>query len=277
MRPFYGFFFWVNVANLQYNCDIRIFNQEIKFMEVLGIDVGGSGIKGAIVNVDTGELITERHRIPTPKGALPEEVANEVAALVAHFDWKGKVGCGFPAIISNGMARSHGNIHKSWLGVRVDHLFATATGLSFSVANDADAAGLAEMSFGVGKGKKGVVIMITIGTGLGSAVFFDGVLVPNVELGTVPYKKYERFEYYAADSVRKKEALTYKEWGSRFNYFLEFVERTFSPDLIVLGGGASKKIKKYQDQLILKTPVLPAAYQNNAGIIGAAMLATLKK
>jgi polyphosphate glucokinase len=242
-------------------------------MEVLGIDIGGTGIKGAIVDTVKGELISERFRIPTPKGAKPKDIALAVSELVTHFNWKGKVGCGFPTIISQGVAKSTGNIHKSWKEIDVVQLFAEKTGLLFFVANDADVAGLAEMNFGAGKNKKGVVLVITIGTGLGSSVFIDGVLVPNVELGSVPYKKYERFEFYAADSVRKKEELKYKEWGVRFNKFLKFVEQTFTPNLVILGGGASKKIHKFENEITIAAPVVPAQFENNAGIIGAAMLA----
>jgi len=242
-------------------------------MEILGIDVGGSGIKGAIVNVETGELVSEKHRIPTPKGAKPKDVADEVAELVSHFNWKGKVGCGFPAIISHGIALSSGNIHKSWRGLNVEQLFSERTGLDFKVANDADVAGLAEMSFGAGKSKMGEVITITIGTGLGSGVFSDGKLIPNVELGTIPYKKYKHIEHYAADSARKRDELTYKEWGRRFNKFLKIIELLFSPDLIILGGGASKKMNRFQDQLTINTPIVSAKFENNAGIVGAAMIA----
>ena len=242
-------------------------------MEVLGIDIGGTGIKAAIVNVETGELMSDRHRIPTPVGAKPNDVAKEVAQMVKHFNWKGKVGCGFPTIISNGKARSFGNIDPSWVGTQVDELFSKKTGLEFFIANDADAAGLAEVKLGAGKGVQGVVVLITIGTGLGSGVFVDGKLVPNVELGTVPYKEYERFEYYASDSARKREDLSYKKWGKRFNKFLKFTETTFSPDLIILGGGASKKTDKFKEALEIDTLVIPAKYKNNAGIIGAAMIA----
>lgn len=242
-------------------------------MEVLGIDIGGTGIKGAIVNVTTGELVSDRHRIPTPKGAKPDAVADVIAEMVAHFKWKGKVGCGFPTIISNGKARSTGNIDTSWLNVQVDELFLEKTGLNFTIANDADVAGLAEIKMGAGKDKKGVVILITIGTGLGSGLFVDGKLVPNVELGSVPYKSYERFEFFAADSVRKREELSFKEWGKRFNKFLKFTEQTFSPDLIILGGGVSKKLEKFKDELTISVPILQAKFKNNAGIIGAAMTA----
>lgn len=242
-------------------------------MEILGIDVGGTGIKGAVVNVVTGELVTERHRIPTPEGALPEDVADVIAQLVAHFNWKGKVGCGFPAIIAAGQSKTASNIDKSWIGVQVDELFSKKTGLDFYIANDADAAGLAEMHFGAGKGKKGMVVMLTIGTGLGSGVFFNGKLVPNVELGTVPYKSYKKIEYYAADSARKRDELSYSNWGKRFDKFLKITNNVFSPDLIILGGGASKKMKKFEHQITVKVPVVPAKFENNAGIVGAALIA----
>lgn len=240
-------------------------------MEVLGIDIGGTGIKGAIVDTETGELLSDRYRIPTPKGAKPNDVAKTVQELVTYFKWTGKVGCGFPAIISNGKARSHGNIDASWKNVQVDELFSKITGLDFTIANDADVAGLAEMKLGAGKNINGVVILITIGTGLGSGLFIDGKLVPNVELGAVPYKDYERFEYYTSNSARKREELTYETWGKRFNNFLQFVEATFSPDLIILGGGVSKKLDKFKDELNIKVPILAAKHKNNAGIIGAAM------
>ena len=240
-------------------------------MEVLGIDIGGTGIKGAIVNVYNVELVSERHRIPTPEGAKPEDVADVVAQMVSHFDWKGKVGCGFPAIISNGKAKSAGNIDESWINTQVDELFSEKTGLEFSIANDADVAGLAEVKMGAGKDKKGVVILITVGTGLGSGLFVDGKLVPNLELGVVPYKSYKRFEHFAADSVRKREELSFKEWGKRLNKFLKFTEQTFSPDLIILGGGVSKKLEKFEKELKIDVPVVQAKFKNNAGIIGAAM------
>jgi len=242
-------------------------------MEILGIDVGGTGIKGAIVDVTTGELMSEKHRVPTPKGAKPQDVADKVAELVKHFNWKGKVGCGFPAIISHGTALSSGNIHKSWRGLNVQDLFKDYTGLEFKVRNDADAAGLAAVTFGVGKGKKGFILMITIGTGLGSGAFYNGVLIPNIELGSLPYKEYKWIEHYAADSARKRENLSYEEWGKRFNKFLKVVERSFSPDLIILAGGASKKMHKFEEYITVNVPVVSSQFENNAGIVGAALLA----
>ncbi len=240
-------------------------------MEILGIDVGGTGIKGAIVNVETGTLVSEKHRIPTPAGAKPADVADEVAELVAHFNWKGKIGCGFPAIIAHGVALSSGNIDKSWRGTNVEKLFSKRTGLDFKVANDADVASIAEMHFGAGKGKDGTIITITIGTGLGTGLFSDGKLVPNVELGQMTYKKYKVIEHYAADSARKRDNLTYEEWGKRFNKFLKLIEIMFSPDLIILAGGASKRIDKYKDQFTVNVPVVAAQFENNAGIVGAAL------
>jgi len=242
-------------------------------MEILGIDVGGSGIKGAIVNVETGILVTEKYRIPTPQGAKPVDVAKVVAQLVDHFNWKGKVGCGFPAIISHGVALSSGNIDNSWQGTNVENIFKEHTGLEFHVGNDADAAGLAEMTFGAGKDKDGLVLMITIGTGLGSGLFYNGSLIPNLELGTLPYKKHKCIEHWAADSARKRDGLSYPEWGKRFNKFLKIVNGLTSPDLIILGGGASKKLDRYEDQITVKTPVIAAQFQNNAGIVGAALIA----
>ena len=242
-------------------------------MELLGIDIGGSGIKGAIVNIDTGVLLTERHRIPTPEGAKPADVANTIKQLVEHFNWKGKVGCGFPALVTHGVAHTSSNIHKSWRGVNVEELFKKYTGLEFNVANDADAAGLATMSFGTGKGKKGLVFMITLGTGIGSGAFYNGDLIPNFELGSIPYKKYKRIEQYAANSVRKRNHLSYTEWGKRVNKFLRLIEKLFSPDHIIIGGGASKKFDDFKDEIKINTPVTPAAHQNNAGILGAALLA----
>ena len=242
-------------------------------MEILGIDVGGSGIKGAPVNVETGELLAERHRIITPKPSKPVEIAEAVKEMVEHFGWAGPVGCGFPTVIHHGKSVARGNIHKTWLGVQVDELFQNRTGLPFTVVNDADAAGMAEMAYGAGRGKMGLVIMVTIGTGLGTGVFFDGKLIPNFELGRIYYKNGELIEYFASDAARQREALSYKAWGKRFNKFLKHVIRIFSPDLLILGGGASKKYDRFKDQITVDVPIVIAESQNNAGIIGAAVAA----
>jgi len=245
-------------------------------MAVLGIDIGGSGIKGALVDLETGKLLTERHRISTPKGRTPKDMAKVVQKLITHFDYKGKVGCGFPTVIKNGVCKSHGNLDKSWLNLNVETLLEDKTGLDFTVINDADAAGYAAMSYGIGKGKKGLVIMITIGTGLGSGVFFNGELIPNFELGQFPYKKHKKIELWAAASAKEREELSYKKWGKRFNKFLKYVDLITAPDLILLGGGTSKDFDQFKEYITIDTPVIPAVLKNQAGIIGAAA-ATLYK
>ena len=246
-------------------------------MTLLGIDIGGSGMKGALVNTETGELLTERFRIETPKSRKPEEMAKVFAEIVKHFDYSGPIGCGFPTIIKKGICKAHGNLSKEWLGVNAEELFSDFTGLPVTVINDADAAGYATMNYGVGKGQKGLVLMITIGTGLGSGAFYNGQLLPNFELGQIPYKKYEKFEHYAAASIKEKEKLSYKKWGKRFNKFLEAIELIVSPDLIILGGGTSKDFEEYKKYIKIDTPVIPAELQNYAGIIGAATAAHMKK
>ncbi len=246
-------------------------------MEILGIDVGGSGIKGALVNMETGEMITERFRIPTPKSRKPKPMAEVVAKIVKHFDYSGPIGCGFPTVIKNGICKTPGNLHKKWAGVNVNELFSEATGLPVTVVNDADAAGYASMNFGVGRGKDGLVLMITIGTGLGSGAFYNGELIPNFELGQIPYKKYDKIELWAAASAKEREELSYKKWGKRFNVFLQLVELIVSPDLIILGGGTSKDWDEFKDYISIETPVIPAELQNHAGIIGAAAAAYNKK
>jgi polyphosphate glucokinase len=242
-------------------------------MTLLGIDIGGSGIKGALVNVETGEMITERHRIKTPKSRTPEKMAEVVKQLVDHFDYKGKVGCGFPTVIKKGVCKSPGNLHKSWLNVNVEKLFEEKTGLDFTVVNDADAAGFATMTYGIGKDKKGLVVMITIGTGLGSGAFLDGRLIPNFELGQIPYKSYKKIELWAAASAKEREGLSYEKWGKRFNKFLKYVDLIIAPDLIILGGGTSKDFSKFKECITIETPVIPAELRNQAGIIGAAAAA----
>ncbi len=240
-------------------------------MEILGIDIGGSGIKGALVNAETGEMLTERFRVATPKSRKPEDMAKVVAQIVEHFNYKGPVGCGFPSIVKNGVCLSAGNLHSSWVGVNIDELFTEHTGQEFTVLNDADAAGYASMNYGVGKGQTGLVIMITIGTGLGSGAFFNGVLIPNFELGQIPYKKYNKIEKWAAASAKDRENLTLEKWAKRFNKFLHYVELIVSPDLIIVGGGTSKKWEEFSHLITIETKVVKAELMNHAGIIGAAV------
>ncbi len=244
-------------------------------MEILGIDVGGSGMKAALVNTETGEMLTKRHRIPTPKSRTPEAMADVIAQLVKHFDYSGPVGCGFPTVIKKGICKSAGNLDPSWLGVDVDKLFEEATGQQFSVINDADAAGYAVMNHGVGKGLEGLVLIITIGTGLGSGAFFNGELLPNFELGQIPYKDFKKIETWAAGSAMERENLTYKKWAKRFNKFLNIVDLIVSPDHIILGGGASKDWGEYKEYITIETPIRPAELKNHAGIIGAAMAGSI--
>jgi len=245
-------------------------------MQILGVDIGGSGIKGAIVDTLTGKLITERHRIETPQPATPEAIAGVLAQLVVHFHWNGPIGCGFPAAIQNGVARTASNISKVFLGTHVDNLFSEVTNCPCFNLNDADAAGMAEMQFGEGANQSGVVLMITIGTGLGTALFIDGKLMPNTELGHLYLENGIEAERYASDAIRKLEDLGWKSWGNRFNTYLTLMEKLFWPNLIIIGGGASKKFEKFESLLTVEAPVKPAAFLNQAGIVGAALYAKSK-
>jgi len=239
-------------------------------MHVLGIDIGGSGIKGAPVEIETGEMLIKRYRIPTPKPAKPKDVAQTVAEIAQYFEWKGPIGCGFPAVIQHGIARSAANIHRKWINTDAASLFSETTGCPVKVINDADAAGLAEMAFGAGKGRMGVVLLVTIGTGLGTSLFTDGVLLPNTELGhiEIDYKDAERM---ASDAARERENLSWKTWGKRLNTYLTRLEALIYPDMIILGGGVSKKYNKFMPYLDVNAEIVTAEAFNHAGIIGAAL------
>ena len=239
-------------------------------MEVLGIDFGGSGIKGAIVDTKTGELVTERHRIETPQPATPEAVAEVMAQLTDHFNWKGKVGVGVPAVVKNGVMLTAANIDKSWIGQEVNKQLSDKTGCEVECVNDADAAGIAEIHFGAGAKEKGMVFLLTVGTGIGTVIFIDKHLVPNLELGHLEFNG-KTIERYSADSVRKRKNLSWEEWGKRLNKVLDYYDKMFNPNLFIIGGGVSKKMDKFEDCIKLDTPVVPAEMQNNAGIIGAAL------
>jgi len=242
----------------------------MKKNEILGIDIGGSGIKGAPVNIKTGEILAERFRIPTPIPATPQSVAEVIKEIAAHFNWNGAIGCGFPAVVQNGMVYTASNIDKSWININAEKLFSKVTGLNVTVTNDADVAGLAEMSFGIGRKEKGVVVLITIGTGIGTVVFTKGILLPNTEFGHLDLHG-ESAEKYASDAARKRDGLKWNEWASRFNEYLLKVENFLYPDLIIIGGGASKKSEKFLPLLKARARIKPAELQNNAGIIGAAL------
>ncbi|MEU8197575.1 polyphosphate--glucose phosphotransferase [Microbispora amethystogenes] len=238
-------------------------------MEVLGIDIGGSGIKGATVDTLTGTLTRERLRVPTPRPSSPGAVAAAVQAIVDHFSWTGPIGVTFPGVVLDGVIRTAANVDKSWIGVKGADLF----GDQSVVLNDADAAGVAEMTFGAGRGRPGVVLMLTFGTGIGSALFVDGRLVPNTEFGHIEIRGKEA-EHRASDRVREEEDLDWDKWAERVEEYLAHMRDLLSPTLIVVGGGVSKKAEKFLPHVHLgDTPVVPAVLLNEAGIIGAAMAA----
>lgn len=241
-------------------------------MNTLGIDIGGSGIKGAVVNTETGELMTDRVRIPTPEKAKPADVSKVVADLVKELNYKGPVGCGFPAVVLHGVVKTAANIHESWIGVDAASLFANESGCPTLVVNDADAAGVAEVTFGAGKDVPGVILMFTLGTGIGSALFVDGKLVPNTEFGHVQIRGKDA-EDRASDAIRKKKDLSYKAWAKRLQEYFTYMENLFWPDLIIIGGGVSKNSEDFLPFLKLRTKIVPAKLQNQAGIIGAAVFA----
>jgi polyphosphate glucokinase len=246
-------------------------------MEVLGIDIGGSGVKGAPVEVKKGEVLGDWYRIPTPQPSVPEAVSSAVAKIVKHFGWQGPVGCTFPAVVKEGVVYTAANVDDSWIGVNGKKLLEEKTGCPVLLLNDADAAGVAEMKFGAGKGRKGVVFVLTFGTGIGSALFVNGVLMPNTELGHMQIRCSVsggvEAENYASDRIRKEEKLSWSEWAARVNDVLGRFEFLFSPDLFILGGGVSKKPEKYLPLLSTRAEVVPAQLRNEAGIVGAALAA----
>ena len=238
---------------------------------VLGIDIGGTGIKGAPADTRSGQLLADRHRILTPHPATPDAVTDVVAQLAKFFDWSGPTGATFPAVVKDGVARTAANVDPAWIGTDAAAKFSKAIGGEVTVVNDADAAGVAEMTFGAGKGRRGLVIMITLGTGIGSALFMDGVLVPNTELGHLKMGEHDA-EHLAAESVREKHGLSWKDWSKRVVEYLVMVEALFTPDLFVIGGGVSKKADKFFPHLgDVQTEIVPAQLLNEAGIVGAAL------
>ncbi|HEX3811603.1 MAG TPA: ROK family protein [Mycobacteriales bacterium] len=238
--------------------------------QAFGIDIGGSGIKGAVVDLETGDLVTDRERVPTPQPSTPKAVAEIVAQIMRDQNWSGPAGATFPAIIKNGTARSAANVDPSWVGVDVDKTFTEASGTPVAVLNDADAAGLAEVRFGAAKGVSGVVLVLTFGTGIGSGLFIDGRLVPNTELGHVELDGHDA-ERRASSAVRDRHELSWEKWAERVQHYMAHIEALFSPDLFVVGGGVSKKADKWVPHLDLQAPVRPAELLNNAGIVGAAL------
>lgn len=242
-------------------------------MQILGIDIGGTGIKTALVETTTGELISERTRVATPRPATPQAIGATLKEVVTEHQWSGPIGIGFPAAIQHGIARTAANVDKSFIGLPIAEYFSKQTGCPVYMANDADVAGMAEMRFGAGKDNRGVVLIVTIGTGLGTALFSDGHLMPNTELGHVFLSNGIEAERYASEAVRVTKDLKWKEWGDRFNLYLTTMESLLWPDLIILGGGVSDKLHKFSPMITTKVPVVAASFLNQAGIVGAALFA----
>jgi polyphosphate glucokinase len=239
----------------------------------LGIDFGGTGIKGALVDLETGELATERVRIDTPRPSSPDAVAAVVAEIAGSFEWSGPVGVAVPAVVVHGVTRSAANIDPAWVGLDAAGLFSTALDAPVTVLNDADAAGVAEMSHGAGRGEEGTVLLLTIGTGVGSALFVRGALVPNTELGHLEFEGAEA-EDVVSGTAREAAGLSWEEWVGSFNRFLRYVENLLWPDLVVLGGGGSKEADQYLHLLESRARLTVATLRNDAGIVGAAMAAS---
>lgn len=240
-------------------------------MEILGVDIGGSAIKGAIVNTVTGQFVSEKFRLETSQPASQTEVVDTFSKVVRHFNWQGPVGCGFPAVVQKGIIKTASNIDKNFIGVNAAELFEKAAGVPVTVLNDADAAGMAELKFGEVSSFNGLAIFLTIGTGIGSAIINRGMLTPNTEMGHIYMKNGLIAERYTSDAVRKNEGLGWEEWGKRFNEYLCYIDKLFYPELIIIGGGTSKKFDKFSHLLTLSTPVVPAKLLNDAGIVGAAL------
>ncbi len=240
-------------------------------MKVLGIDIGGSAFKGAPVDTKTGKLLAERCRVEVSSPCSLKEGIAAAHQIAKHFKWKGPIGIGFPGIIEAGRIGAVGNLGHVWEGQNGVALFSKATGCPVKLLNDADAAGLAEIKFGRGRGKKNTVLLLTFGTGIGSALFFDGHLFPNAEMGHVPWRG-KPFERYAAASARKRARLDWKQWAQRVNVYLAVMDRILAPSLIILGGGISKKADKFMPYIKAKAKVVPARLHNDAGIVGAAMI-----
>ncbi|MFI5955560.1 polyphosphate--glucose phosphotransferase [Cryptosporangium sp. NPDC051539] len=242
-------------------------------MTILGIDIGGSGIKGAPVDLDSGALSAERFRLETPKGGAPDDMMPVIAEVVKHFPGDGPIGVTFPGVVVRGVIKTAANLQKDWIGIDAGTVFTELTHRSVTVLNDADAAGVAEMAFGAGRDRKGTVLLFTFGTGIGSALFHNGALVPNTELGHVELHGKDA-ELRASDRAREEGEMSWSKWAGRVNEYLNHLEMLFSPDLIIVGGGVSKKADKWLPEVSVNAEIVPAMLQNNAGIVGAAMAAS---
>ncbi|KAA9087067.1 polyphosphate--glucose phosphotransferase [Microbacterium radiodurans] len=244
----------------------------------VGVDIGGTGIKGAVVDLSTGELLTDRIKVPTPRGAEPDDVLGAVREVLQRLEVSDAadvpLGVAFPAIVKNGRTLSAANVSDSWIDFEAETFFENGLGRQIHFANDADVAGVAEMRYGAAQGRDGLVILTTLGTGIGSAMIYNGVLIPNSELGHVHRAKHGKdAEAWAAYSAMERDELSWPEWAERLQWYYSHIEFLFSPDLFIVGGGVSKHSDKFLPLLDLKTDIVPAVHRNNAGIIGAAALA----
>jgi polyphosphate glucokinase len=238
---------------------------------VLGIDIGGSGIKAAPVDTETGELMADRQKLATPQPSTPDAIGAVVEDLVKTFSWTGQAGVTFPGVVTGGVIRTAANVDHSWIGVDAVKTFGASTQLAVTVINDADAAGVAELRFGAGKGVGGTVLLLTLGTGIGSALFIDGTLIPNTEFGHIQIRGKDA-EKRASEHAREEHDLSWGAWAGRVDEYLEQMEALLSPDLIIIGGGVSRKSDKFLPLLKgLRAKIVPAALQNDAGIVGAAL------
>ena len=241
----------------------------------IGIDIGGTGIKGALVDLETGELATDRVKVPTPEGGKPDDIVAEVVKIVAGFGSQADglpVGVCFPAVILGGRTMSAANVSKKWIGLEAEKLFEAALKRDITFVNDADAAGVAEVRSGAAKDKPGLVILTTLGTGIGSALLYNGVLIPNAELGHIEIDGKDA-ESRAAYSAKEKGDLSWSDWAKRLQVYYDKLDALFSPELFVVGGGVSKDYENFLPLLKLRVPIVPAVHRNNAGIIGAAFMA----
>jgi len=244
--------------------------------QAIGIDIGGTGIKGGLVDLESGQLVSDRVKRPTPEGGEPDDVVQVVKAILADLsqaDDGAPIGVCFPAVVRGGRTMSAANVSKKWIGLAAEQLFEQALGHDITFVNDADAAGYAESEFGAAKDVDGLVIMTTLGTGIGSAIIYRNLLVPNAELGHIDIGDHQDFEKYASNLVREEKDLSWKRWAERLQTYYATLEKLFSPDLFIVGGGVSKHSDEFLPLLELDTPIVPATLRNNAGILGAASLA----
>lgn len=243
-------------------------------MEILGIDIGGSGIKGALVDTEKGEFTTERQRIATPQQATPKAVIKTVKEIVDHFEYSGPIGVGIPSVVIDGVVKTAANIDHGWIGYPGQKGLAEATGCPVTLLNDADVAAIAERKFGAGHNHPGVMMVFTLGTGIGSSMFVHGRLVPNLELGHIFMRNQKKdAEEYASDRTRQDKDLDWKTWGKRLNEYFQYIEALFSPQLIIIGGGVSRKHERFLQYIDITAEVVPAELLNQAGIVGAALAA----